>query len=242
MSKLLKTNKKQQQPQSKILEIKAFDGIKDNNDINDIDENEGKELTEDNEEINSTNITINNNVNKTSNKSNKSNYSKQNNNDIYKNVILDEYIYLKSADLNYAIDAIILLKLKKKIEGTCIKIGYVIPDSIKIVTRSLGIINNANFDGITTYKLKYTADVCNPVIGSIIKCSIGNVDKSQIICYIDNADVSPVEIYLYKQHHITNNDFLQLKIGDLINVKVCGSTWAYKDTRIISIAQYINTV
>ena len=169
-------------------------------------------------------------------------HSNNKHNDIYKNVILDEYIYLKAADLNYAIDDIILLKLKKKIEGTCIKIGYVIPDSIKIVTRSLGIINNANFDGITTYKLKYTADICNPVIGSIINCCIGNVDKSQIICYIDNADISPVEIYLYKQHHITNNDFLQLKVGDFINVKVCGSSWSYKDTRIISIAQYINTV
>ena len=222
MSKLLKTtNIKSKKEQDNIIDIKEKNNIIDIKDIK----------TEDSIIPDMNKSVINH----------KDNYKNKNNN-IYKNVILDEYIYLKSADLNYSIDDIILLKLKKKIEGTCIKIGYVIPNSIKIVTRSLGIINNANFDGITTYKLKYTADVCNPVIGSIINCSIFNIDKSQIICYIDNIDVSPVEIYLYKQHHITNNNFLELKVGDIINVKICGSTWSYKDTRIISIAQYINTI
>lgn len=240
MSKLLKTTSIKQ-IDTKFTETKKTDNEdnenneyhQDNEDNEYNEDNKDNKDNEDNKNIDKTNAKINN-------KSNAKKNAKQN--DIYKNVILDEYIYLKAADLNYTIDAIILLKLKKKIEGTCIKIGYVIPDSIKIITRSLGIINNANFDGITTYKLKYTADVCNPVIGSIINCCVGNVDKSQIICYIDNSDVSPVEIYLYKQHHITNTDFLQLKVGDFINVKVCGSSWAYKDSRIISIAQYINTV
>ena len=136
-------------------------------------------------------------------------HNEEKNTELYKNVILEEYIYLKAADLNNKIDDIILLKLRKKIEGKCIKIGYVMPDSVKVIVRSLGIINNANFDGITTYKVQYTADVCNPGIGQIIQCEIGNIDKSQIICYIDTpherqastlAEKSPLEIYLFKHH------------------------------------------
>ena len=165
-----------------------------------------------------------------------------NNKALYNNVILDEYIYLKATDLNNKIDDIILLKLKKKVEGKCIKIGYVMPNSIKIVTRSLGLINNANFDGITTYKIQFTADICNPNIGQVIQCNIGNIDKSQIICYIDTIDTSPIEIYLFKHHHLNNNEFLQLKIGNIINVKIGGSKWEYKDKQIITIAHYINTV
>ena len=160
--------------------------------------------------------------------------------ELYKNVILDEFIYLKAADLNNKIDDIILLKLKKKVEGKCIKIGYVMPNSIKIVMRSLGIINNANFDGITTYKVKYTADICNPIIGSVIQCTVGNIDKSQVICYVDNPDKSPVEIYLFKHHHLGNTEFLQLEKGDVINVKIGGSKWEYRDKQIISIAQFIS--
>lgn len=160
--------------------------------------------------------------------------------ELYKNVILDEFIYLKPVDLNNKIDDIILLKLKKKVEGKCIKIGYVMPNSVKIVMRSLGIINNANFDGITTYKVKYTADICNPVIGQIVQCIVGNSDKSQTICYIDNPDKSPVEIYLFKHHHLGNTEFAGLQKGDVINVKIGGSKWEYRDKQIISIAQFIS--
>lgn len=174
------------------------------------------------------------------------------NTELYKNVILEEYIYLKASDLNNKIDDIILLKLRKKIEGKCIKIGYVMPNSVKIIIRSLGIINNANFDGITTYIVQYTADVCNPGIGQIIQCEIGNIDKSQIICYVDTpneefhqnatSEKSPLEIYLFKHHHLGNTEFAGLQKGDIVNVKIGGSKWEYKDNQIISIAQYINKV
>ena len=133
--------------------------------------------------------------------------------ELYKTIMLEEYIYLKPMDLNNKIDDIILVKLKKKIEGKCIKVGYVSPDSVKILTRSLGIINNSNFDGITMYKVRFTVNVCNPAIGQIIQCNVFNIDKSQVICYIDNPDTSPLEIYLFKHHHVGNVDFANLKNG-----------------------------
>lgn len=163
-------------------------------------------------------------------------------NELYKNILLEEYIYLKASDLNKKIDDIILLKLKKKVEGKCNKVGYIVPDSVNIKLRSIGIINNANFDGITTYKIKYTADICNPVIGQVIQCEVGNVDKSQVICYIDTPEKSPLEIYLFKHHHVGNTEFADLKKGDIINVKVGGSNWEYRDKQIITIAQYISKI
>jgi len=160
--------------------------------------------------------------------------------ELYRNVLLEEYIYLKPVDLNKKIDDIILQKLKKKVEGKCIKVGYVVPDSIKILSRSLGIINNTNFDGITMYKVKYSVDVCNPAIGQIIQCTIFNIDKSQVICYVDNPDTSPLEVFLFKHHHTGNTEFASLKIGDIVNVRVGGSKWEYRDKQIITIAQFIN--
>lgn len=52
---------------------------------------------------------------------------------LYRNVLLEEYIYLKPADLNNKIDDIILQKLIRKVEGKCIKVGYVVPGSIKFL-------------------------------------------------------------------------------------------------------------
>ena len=158
------------------------------------------------------------------------------NSNLYKNVLLDEYIYLRPVDLNYKIDDIILAKLKLKVEGRCLKIGYVMPNTIKIQSRSLGMINNASFDGMTTFKITFTCDVCNPIIGQIIKCQVANIDKSQIVCYIDAHESSPVEVYLFKQNHSNNVEYTNLKIGDIISAKVGGSKWEYKDKQIVSIA------
>jgi len=164
------------------------------------------------------------------------------NEELYKNIVLDEYIYLKPTDLNFRIDNIILTKLKWKVEGKCHKVGYIIPNSIVIQSRSLGMINNASFDGMTTYKVIFTCNVCNPVIGQIIQCKVGNIDKSQVICYIGEISDSPIEIYLFKQNHVGNTEFAALKNNDIINVKIGGNQWGYNDKQINSIAQFVNLV
>jgi DNA-directed RNA polymerase subunit E'/Rpb7 len=162
------------------------------------------------------------------------------NNDLYKTLLLDEYIYINPRELNHKIDDIILLKLERKVQGICIKYGYIMPNTIEIKTRSLGMINNASFDGKTTYKIKYTANVCNPMNNQILQCIVGNIDKSQVICYIDKPETSPLEIYLFKHNHVGNVEFSTLKENDIINVKICGSKWEYKDTQIHSIALFIS--
>jgi len=164
------------------------------------------------------------------------------NEDLYKNVVLTEYISLSPTDLNFKIDDIILSILKQKVESICFKAGYIMPNTINIQSRSLGKINNASFDGMTTFNVIFSCLICNPVIGQVIQCKVGNIDKSQIMCYIDEYEQSPIEIYLFRQQHIGNTEFASLKLGDIINVKICGSNWTYKDTQIKSIAQYVNLV
>jgi len=171
---------------------------------------------------------------------NKSEINKNINKDLYKTLLLEENIYIKPSDLNKKIDDIILLKLKKNIEGKCVKYGYVMPNSIEIKKRSLGIINNASFDGNTTYKINYTANVCNPTINQIIQCKVGHINKSQVICYIDISEHSPIEIYLFKHNHVGNNEFLELKYNDIINIKVGISNFKYKDKQIVCIGEFLN--
>jgi hypothetical protein len=53
-------------------------------------------------------------------------------------------------------------------------------------------------------------------------------------------DGSPVEIYLFKHHHVGNVEFSMLKEGDIVNVKIAGSKFKYRDTQIIAIAQFLD--
>ena len=122
------------------------------------------------------------------------------------------------------------------------EVTYIIPNTVEIKKRSSGLINNSSFDGKITYKVNYIANVCKPVDNIIVECIVTSIDKSQIICYIDDKKTSPLEIYLFKHNHQGSDEFLNLKEGDIINVKIGGSKSQHKDTQIVCIAQYIDKV
>lgn len=177
--------------------------------------------------------------------SNIHNTSKTNkkNNELYKYLLLEEYIYVIPSELYKNIDTIILSKLKKKNEGKCYgNYGYIMPNTVEITKRSVGLINNSSFDGKITYKVNYIANVCKPNDNIIVECIVTSIDKSQIICYIDNKKTSPLEIYLFKHNHQGSDEFLTLKEGDIVNVKIGGSKSQHKDTQIVCIAQYLHKI
>ena len=156
-----------------------------------------------------------------------------------KTLELRQCVFLSARDINSNIEETLHKKLKTEIEGKCIKAGYVMPNSIKIVSRTLGSINNANFTSIITYNVIFHANICNPGIGAELQCYVSSTDKSQIVCYIDGVPTSPMEIYLYKNHHTGNVDFVNLKINDKIIVKILASKFSFGDNQIIAIAQFI---
>ena len=59
-------------------------------------------------------------------------------------------------------------KLKEKVEGKCDSFGYIKPDSVNILKRSMGLCQPGQFNGNCNYKLAYSVEVCNPVEGMII--------------------------------------------------------------------------
>ena len=161
--------------------------------------------------------------------------------DIAKPLELRDCVFLSARDINSKIDNTLLQKIKKDVEGKCIKAGFVIPDSVKIVSRSLGAINNANFTSVITYNVIYHALVCNPGVGAELPCYVSSIDKSQIVCYVDGVEISPLEIYLYKNHHVGNVEFVNLKAGDKIMVKILASKFNFGDNQIIAIAQFLHS-
>ena len=110
------------------------------------------------------------------------------------------------------------------------------------------MINNASFDGRTTYKINYTADICNPPVNYIIQCKVVHNDKSQVICHIDSLDKSPLEIYLSKHNHVGNIDIANIPLPYdpklhspiILNIKIIKSKWEYKSTEIICIGEFVS--
>jgi DNA-directed RNA polymerase subunit E'/Rpb7 len=151
---------------------------------------------------------------------------------IFINAILKKRIMLKPNQISKDLNDKILHILKKKVEGICIKEGYVKEDSIKILKKSIGKIQCNQFKGNIYFDIIYTADICNPPEGSIIKCNVDNINKLGIL---SNKDC--LSIIIAKQYHVNKSIFKDIKLNQEIIIEVIGKKFIVNDNKISVIAK-----
>lgn len=145
-------------------------------------------------------------------------------------------INVEPKDINNQLDNIIKKKVKDELECICNKYGYIKKDSIDILNRSLGQVNSIHFTGNIIYNLTLSADICNPLENTLIKSRVVNVSKMGVLAKAGYDEFEPLNILLAKQHHINNDDFADLDIGNTIVIKVIGKRFEYGDNQISIIA------
>lgn len=155
-------------------------------------------------------------------------------NNIYFNNVLLKKIVVKSKYLNENIENYISTYLKEKVEGICIDEGYIKPDSVKIIQRSVGILLGSRFTGDITYEIAYAASICNPVIGNVILCKVKFINKLGIL-----ANNGPLSIIIGRQIQ-KNEDFNNINIGDMIKVEVITKKFSLNDKEIRIIGKLWN--
>jgi DNA-directed RNA polymerase subunit E'/Rpb7 len=134
--------------------------------------------------------------------------------------------------INNRIDDYILKRIKEKLEGKCIKNGYIKPGSIKILKRSMGKLVCSHFNGSVIYDIQISMDLCNPLKDTIIEVEVLNNNKMGILAGVPYDENTPLNILLPRQYHIDNDDFSKLSVGDLISIKIIGKRFEYGDTQI----------
>ena len=138
---------------------------------------------------------------------------------------------INSSDLSNNIDTVLKDKIISEIEGRCVNDGYIKKDSVRLIKRSIGKLMMSQFNGNIIYNIIYTAKVCNPHEGDIVKCRVENINKMGIMAYIDDDD-SPMSILLAKQHHQDNESFSKLQEKDEIYIKIIGKRFEFGDNKI----------
>ena len=160
-------------------------------------------------------------------------------NDLYRKFTLKKDIYILPTDIHKDIDKLIKEKLDNELNGKCIKEGYVKPFTNEILLRSEGVLKISNFKAVIYYNIKYNTIICNPIEGQIIDCIVSNINESIINCYIETEETSPLNIFLSKQHHLGNDDYEKIKLGDNIKIKVLAKKFNYLDKQIFVIGEFI---
>jgi hypothetical protein len=160
---------------------------------------------------------------------------------IYESKVMSTSIQLIPKYLNNVnTSEIVLGVLKQKVEGRCISDGFIKPDSVAILSRSLGCMENHDFSSNVTYFIKYKADVCSPKAGQVIECIIDTHNDTNSVCYVGDEQTSPVEIYLFRDHYVGNAEFAGLKQGNKIMVKVLETDVSFGAEKVLVSALYLS--
>ena len=155
---------------------------------------------------------------------------------LFVHTVINRSVSVEPKYITNSLNDVILKKLKEQYEEICSKDGYIKKNSIKILKRSLGKILASQFNGNVLYNVQFSAEICNPLEGAVIKAQVSNINKMGVLANVSNYVDSPLNIILARQHHIDNEKFATLTVGTDIDIKIIGKRFEHGDSHISIIA------
>lgn len=140
------------------------------------------------------------------------------------------------------IDKNILKKLRKKYEGRCVDLGYVVRSSINILSRSSGHFPSESLAADRAYHVNYVMTVCNPPLESVVDARITTKNMVGATATLihprekyDNPLLILIPAVMVKQHVLET--YSELDIGSVIKIKVLQKRHRTEDEQITVIAE-----
>ncbi len=155
--------------------------------------------------------------------------------------VFEEKVVLNPLDFHENItnfDGLLLKKLKTQLEGRCSKHGYVVSDSLSILSRSLGYAEKGRFTSDFLYHVKAQGRVLNPPEGLRLEGDVLRKNKMGMYVIVNNA----ISIMIPRDLHIGNAEFDEVEIGDRIMIEIKKSRFQVNDQLILSIGQFLGKV
>ena len=134
-----------------------------------------------------------------------------------------------------AIESILLAKSKDLMENKCSEHGFVLPGSLKLISRSMGYFEAARFTGDAVYYLKLEGKVVYPADGVRVEGEVIRKNKMGLYVQYKNA----VRVQVPRDLHIGNEEFDSIEIGDNVLVELKRSKFQIHDPYILASGIFI---
>ena len=177
------------------------------------------------------------NMNNTGNNTvrNKKGVQKNKDTGVYMTNLLTRKIHIPFNNVGKNIKDTLENVIKKQIEGKCNIEGFIKPNSIKVLTYSSGIL----VENTVMFEVVFECLVCCPVEGMLIKCNVKNMTQAGIRAIIINEEISPIVVYVSRDHHYNNNYFNTIKENDDITIRVIGQRYELNDPQVSIMGQLV---
>ena len=146
----------------------------------------------------------------------------------------EKKISLTPSDFNevktISIEEILLRKARESVESKCSEQGFVLPGSIRLLSRSMGYFESARFTGDAIYYVKLEGKVVYPVEGVQVLGKV--IRKNKMGLYINYNDA--IRIQVPRDLHLNEPEFEEVQIGDSVYVELKRSKFAIHDAYILA--------
>lgn len=136
------------------------------------------------------------------------------------------------------IDALILEKVKQELEGKCSQHGWVIPQSLKLLSRSLCHCEAGRFTGGMTSWVQAEGNVYYPVDGMELEAEVLKKNKMGMFVLFNDA----IQVMVPRDLHLENEEYHMAGIGDVIKVEIKKSRFQVNDPFILSVGVFKGVV
>jgi len=153
---------------------------------------------------------------------------------IYMQNVLYKQVTLAFRNIGNNVAELLSEKISRDFEGKCIEEGYIKSNSIRLLSFSSGEVRGTE----VIFTISFECLVCRPVEGQRFKCVVKNITKAGIRAETSEP-VSPVVVFIARDHHHSLKSFSKLEENAEINVRVIGIRYELNDKYISVIAEYV---
>jgi len=134
-----------------------------------------------------------------------------------------------------SIDSLLEKKATQLIENKCSEQGFVLPGTVKLISRSMGYFEAARFTGDAIYYLKLEGKIVYPADGVRVVCEVIRKNKMGLYADYNNA----IRIQVPRDLHIGSEEYEEVEVGDTIEVELNRSKFQINDPYILASAIFI---
>jgi ribA/ribD-fused uncharacterized protein len=133
-----------------------------------------------------------------------------------------------------SIDKLLEEKIKTQYEGKCSRNGYVLPNSVKLISRSAGMVEKGRFTGDILFYAEAESRVLQPPDGFVLEGEV--IRKNKMGMYVNYKDA--IRVMVPRDLHIGDEDFDAITVGEFVQVEIKKSRYQVNDTSILSVGVY----
>lgn len=133
-----------------------------------------------------------------------------------------------------SIDALLHEKIKTQYEGKCSRNGYVVPNSVKLLSRSVGLVEKGRFTGDILFYAQAESRVLQPPDGFVLEGEV--IRKNKMGMYVNYKDA--IRVMVPRDLHIGDEEFDKVEVGEIVQVEIKKSRYQVNDTSILSVGVY----